>query len=158
MITCIFFILSFFFSLNSFVFIFNTYISQYNPSPPFFHTSHIFLLTSTISHRVCISIFVLKHTQKVIIRVTTSLISSNQAKDNYFSEVDQVNFDSAVDDAKATWNTEMSRVKVQSVGDAYDDNDSIDMLTVFYSNLYRAAKYPRVMWEINATTGEDIHW
>jgi putative alpha-1,2-mannosidase len=95
---------------------------------------------------------------KVIIRVATSLISADQALDNYNNEVDNIEFDDAVSNAQQIWNTEMSRVKVTDVGEGYSSDEGIDRLTVFYSTLYRASKYPRVMWEIDADSGEDIHW
>jgi len=93
----------------------------------------------------------------MIVRVATSLISSEQAFFNWQNEVAGVDFDDAVANAKQTWNEEMNRVSVNDVGD-YSDSDGVDRLTVFYSALYRAAKYPRTMWEVDMTSGSNVHW
>jgi putative alpha-1,2-mannosidase len=95
------------------------------------------------------------NSETMIIRVATSLISADQAMFNWADEVEGVDFDEAVTSAKAVWNEEMSRVAVTDVGD-YDD--AVDKLTVFYSTLYRAAKYPRTMWETDLNSGSDVHW
>jgi putative alpha-1,2-mannosidase len=94
----------------------------------------------------------------LVIRVATSLISPAQAVANHAAEVAGVDFDDAVLAAKSAWHVEASRVAVTDVGCGYTDEEAVDLLTIFYSSLFRAAKYPRQMWETDKDTGATVHW
>lgn len=98
------------------------------------------------------------NTDTIVIRVATSLISPAQAAANAAAEVDGLKFDAAVAAAKAVWNAALSRVAVADVGPGYTDAQTADLLTTFYSSLYRAAKYPRSLAEVDAATGATVHY
>ena len=92
----------------------------------------------------------------LVLRVATSLISAAQAQANHAAEVAGVTFDAARDSAAAIWNAELSRVSVNDVGQGYSLAETRALLTTFYSALYRAAKYPRALYEV--VGGQPAHW
>lgn len=93
----------------------------------------------------------------LVLRIATSFISLDQAKANYNAEVAGQSFDSVAAAAKTTWNALASRVSVNDLGPGYTPQQSSDLLTIFYSSLYRASKYPRSFTEIGAS-GETLHY
>ena len=98
-------------------------------------------------------------TDTLVLRVATSLISPAQAAANHAAEVAGVGFEAARAAAKALWAAEAARARVADVGAGYADKDAAGLLTVFYSSLYRASKYPRAAWEEDhANGGAPIHW
>ena len=92
------------------------------------------------------------------LRVATSLISPAQAEANHKAEVDGVAFDAAVAAAKAAWHDVAKRMSIVDVGAGYNAKETEDWKGIFYSSLYRAAKYPRKLWETDHATGKPIHW
>ena len=95
----------------------------------------------------------------LIVRVATSLISPAQAQAAYAAEVSGETFESVLAAAKAAWHTLASRVTVADVGAGRSDAAADDMLTIFYSSLYRASKFPRALWEVDYANGNaPIHW
>ena len=94
----------------------------------------------------------------LVLRVATSMISATQAKDNYEMEVKGIGFDEAMSSARAAWRAVTSRMDIRDVGAGYTDRQVEDWKTIFYSSMYRAAKYPRKLWETDRRTGAPIHW
>ena len=94
----------------------------------------------------------------LVVRVATSLISSEQAQAAYAAEVAGVTFERALAAAKSAWHALASRVTVADIGAGRTDADADDLLAVLYSSLYRAAKFPRSLWEVNYSTGDAQHW
>lgn len=94
----------------------------------------------------------------LILRIATSLISPAQAQSNYAQEVGGQSFDGIVAAAKNEWNSLLSRISVNDIGPGYTPQQEADALVTFYSSFYRASKYPRYLWEINATTQQPVHW
>ena len=91
------------------------------------------------------------------IRVGTSLISLEQAILNLQEVNTQKSFESVVAEAKAEWNQVLSRALLVDVGAGYDQLQTQDLYTTFYSCLYRASLFPRQLTETNAD-GEQVHW
>merc|ERR1712166_987558 len=85
------------------------------------------------------------------------MISAAQAEFNHAAEVQDSTLETAAQEAKAAWSTLLSRVNVQDVGPGYTEQQDKDWLTGFYSSLYRAAKYPRMLFELDGA-GNPIHW
>lgn len=96
-------------------------------------------------------------TDTLVLRIATSLISHPQAAANHAREVAGVDFDAAVAAAKALWHEEATRARVVDIGPGYTPAQEDAYLTVFYSSLYRASKYPRAAWELDADNNP-IHW
>lgn len=94
----------------------------------------------------------------MIVRIATSLISPEQAQANHDLEVKHKTFDSVENAAKELWHKLLSRVDVGDLGPGYTDSRQKEILTSFYSSMYRAAKYPRKLDEIHPETREPIHW
>ena len=91
------------------------------------------------------------------LRIATSLISPAQAQANHGAQVEGRAFEDVKAAAKAAWNAELSRVALVDPGAAYSPSEAAGFATVFYSSLYRAAKFPRALWEFDAG-GEPMHW
>lgn len=94
----------------------------------------------------------------LVLRIATSFISAAQAQANHASEVEGVAFDAGVAAAKAAWGALLSGIDVSDVGPGYTPDQETGLLTTFYSSLYRAAKYPRSLAEVDAATGATVHW
>lgn len=92
------------------------------------------------------------------VRIATSLVSQEQAEANHAAEVKGKTFDTISADAKAIWNELLSRVDVADLGPGYTKQQEKDVLTGFYSSVYRASKYPRKLFEIDHATNKPIHW
>lgn len=98
-------------------------------------------------------------TDTLVVRVATSLISPAQAAAAHAAEVAGVSFDAARAAAQAAWHAEATRVRVLDVGAGVSDAEAAASLTIFYSSLYRASKYPRAAWETDYANGNaTVHW
>jgi predicted alpha-1,2-mannosidase len=86
--------------------------------------------------------------EKVNARVASSFISAEQAELN-LNELGKDNFDTVKEKAKAAWNREFNKIKVEG--------GTIDQVRTFYSCLYRALLFPRKFFEINAN-GKVMHY
>jgi predicted alpha-1,2-mannosidase len=76
----------------------------------------------------------------VTLRLATSLISLDQAKDNLRQEIPEgTSFDTVKDRARARWDGVLGKVEVEGA--------SPDQLTTLYSNLYRLYLYPNSGFE-----------
>lgn len=95
---------------------------------------------------------------EITIRIGTSFISMEQAILNLRSEVNNhLTLEDIVAESKQEWHTVLSRVKVTHISDSYSPDEKKDLLTTFYSSLYRASLFPRQLSEVNAA-GEEVHW
>ena len=94
----------------------------------------------------------------LVLRVATSMISPTQAQANHAAEVQGVSFESAMGANKAAWHDVTSRMTINDLGPGYTDKEAEEWRTIVYSSMYRAAKYPRKLWEIDHATGKAIHW
>jgi hypothetical protein len=99
------------------------------------------------------------------LRIATSLVSAAQAQLNHGAQVAGRTLEAVAADAKAAWHAELSRVTVGDAGAALPPADAAAYLTIFYSSLYRAAKFPRALWEYSdgagsaaSTSGTPVHW
>ena len=86
--------------------------------------------------------------ERVVARAASSFISFEQAEIN-LREVGEDDFDKVQENAKNTWNRELSRIKV--------DGGSKDQVRTFYSCLYRTLLFPRKFYEISES-GEILHY
>lgn len=115
----------------------------------------------------------------ITIRFATSFISIDQAQQNMRTEVPiEKSFKDVLFEAKMAWNHVLSRVKITSIdglaiedgnGDTttatttipastkYSLSESIDLMTTFYSSLYRTSLFPRSLSEYSKE-GAEIHW
>jgi predicted alpha-1,2-mannosidase len=97
--------------------------------------------------------------ESLVLRVATSLISPSQALAAHSAEVAGVDFDTAVATNKAAWNAIATKVTINDVGTGVTDEETNDLLTIFYSSLYRASKFPRSLWEVDYSNGNTpYHW
>lgn len=87
--------------------------------------------------------------EQVNVKVASSFISPEQAQLNLNQEIGSSTFDAIKDKAKAAWNAEMSRMKVEG--------GTVDQTRTFYSCLYRSMLFPRKFYEYNAK-GEVVHY
>lgn len=86
--------------------------------------------------------------EKIIVRVASSFISPEQAELN-LKEAGASEFETVKAKAKAAWNTELSRIKVEG--------GTEDQVRTFYSCLYRVLLFPRKFYEINEK-GDVVHY
>jgi predicted alpha-1,2-mannosidase len=92
------------------------------------------------------------------VRIATSFISADQAIFNLQSEVGiERTYDDVVAESKEEWNNVLSKVDIQSVGQAYSPKDQEDYLTTFYSSMYRASLFPRQITEVDKNN-KVVHW
>eukprot|EP00747_Dinoflagellata_sp_TGD_P187155 gnl/TRDRNA2_/TRDRNA2_44670_c0_seq1.p1 gnl/TRDRNA2_/TRDRNA2_44670_c0~~gnl/TRDRNA2_/TRDRNA2_44670_c0_seq1.p1 ORF type:complete len:829 (-),score=107.81 gnl/TRDRNA2_/TRDRNA2_44670_c0_seq1:64-2493(-) len=94
---------------------------------------------------------------ELIVRVATSFVSEAQAATNHRREVSGRSFDNLVSEAKAEWHATLGRVMVNDVGAGYSPSEAHGLLEVFYSSLYRAVQFPRLMYEITPE-GNEVHF
>ena len=97
------------------------------------------------------------NTQQLVVRVATSMISASQAQTAHAAEVEKLDLESAVAAAKAVWNAELAKITIDDMGPGYTPQEEHDWRVGFYSSLYRASKFPRKLFEQDAS-GKDIHW
>ena len=94
----------------------------------------------------------------ITVRVATSFISLEQARLNLHQEVGlSRSFDDICMESKNEWREVLSRAKVTAVHKDYSLKQQKDLLTTFYSSLYRASLFPRQISELSSE-GELIHW
>lgn len=94
----------------------------------------------------------------LVVRIATSLISPEQAQAAFAAEVGGASFEDALTAAKAEWHALATRVTVGDVGAGRTDAEAADLLSILYSCLYRASKFPRALWEVDYQSGNAIHW
>ncbi|SFW55160.1 GH92 family glycosyl hydrolase [Chitinophaga sancti] len=87
--------------------------------------------------------------EQVNVKVASSFISPEQAQLNLNQEIGSSTFEAIRDKAKAAWNTEMSRIKVEG--------GTSDQTRTFYSCLYRSMLFPRKFYEYDAK-GAVVHY
>ncbi|WPQ64903.1 GH92 family glycosyl hydrolase [Chitinophaga sancti] len=87
--------------------------------------------------------------EQVNVKVASSFISPEQAVLNLNQEIGSSTFDAIKDKAKAAWNAEMSRIKVEG--------GTSDQTRTFYSCLYRSMLFPRKFYEYDAK-GAVVHY
>ena len=95
----------------------------------------------------------------LVMRAATSFISAQQALAAHTVEVASESFDSAMATAKSAWHAIGTKINVTDAGAGRSDAETTDLITTFYSALYRASKFPRSLWEVDyANGGVPIHW
>jgi predicted alpha-1,2-mannosidase len=99
----------------------------------------------------------LASSEVLTVRVATSLISVAQAQENFAQEINGMTFDQVYNDSKYEWRTTLSRANITDVGQAYSAQQQADLLTTFYSSLYRSVQFPRMLHETSAN-GSLIHY
>ena len=94
----------------------------------------------------------------VTIRITTSLISADQALVSMRRELPlSRGFDDIATEARAEWNQLLRRVDVVDPGSTEYAADQQKHLTVFYTGLARALSFPRKLQEVDAS-GRVLHY
>ena len=88
------------------------------------------------------------HGEKVTLRVASSFISAEQARQN-LQEVADRSFDTIYQDGRNRWNNVLGRLEVEDT--------NIDHLRTFYSCLYRSVLFPRMLHEVNPA-GKMVHY
>ena len=86
--------------------------------------------------------------EKIIARVASSFISTEQAELN-LKETGSSGFDALAAKGKAAWNNTLGRLKAEG--------GTVDQLRTFYSCLYRALFFPNKLYEIDAG-GKIMHY
>nr|MBD3621082.1 glycoside hydrolase family 92 protein [Sunxiuqinia sp.] len=86
--------------------------------------------------------------EKIHARVASSFISYEQAERN-LKELGEDSFDQVKEKGAASWNKELSRIKVEGGTD--------DQIKTFYSCLYRVLLFPRKFYEYDEN-GEVVHY
>lgn len=79
--------------------------------------------------------------EAVHVKVASSFISPEQAQLNLIREIGDDSFSQTKEKAKASWNTELARIKIE--------DDNIDHIRTFYSCLYRVLLFPRKFYEFD---------
>jgi predicted alpha-1,2-mannosidase len=79
-------------------------------------------------------------TTTVTARVGTSLISEQQARANLTAELGARGFDDIADQGRTAWNDVLGRIRVEG--------GTASQLTIFYTALYHAMQYPRLLSEM----------
>nr|WP_261387502.1 GH92 family glycosyl hydrolase [Chitinophaga pinensis] len=87
--------------------------------------------------------------EKVNVKVASSFISPEQAELNLQKEIGNSSFDQIKEKAKAAWNTELGRIKVEG--------GTSEQTRTFYSCLYRTMLFPRKFYEYDAK-GAVVHY
>ena len=80
-----------------------------------------------------------KNDETVQVKIATSFISIEQARQNLQNEIPDWDFQKVVDVNRTDWKKYFDRVKV--------DGESEDQKTIFYTALYRTLQYPRIFSE-----------
>lgn len=105
-------------------------------------------IESQSSHSGALVGFKTEKGQKVSLKVASSFISIEQAKEN-LKELKDGDFDRIKCEGKARWNEVLGRIMVE--------DDDIDHLRTFYSCLYRSVLFPRNLSEITSD-GKTVHY
>ncbi|SFD12687.1 GH92 family glycosyl hydrolase [Algibacter pectinivorans] len=85
--------------------------------------------------------FKTKRGEVVHVKVASSFISLEQAELNLNREIGTDTFDKTLAKAKASWETELNKIRVE--------DDNIDNIRTFYSCLYRVLLFPRKLHELD---------
>ncbi|MCX8278815.1 GH92 family glycosyl hydrolase, partial [Phyllobacterium sp. 0TCS1.6C] len=85
--------------------------------------------------------------REIGLRLATSFISVEQAKDNLSQEIGAKTFDQILQSAMDAWNAKLGLVEVEGA--------TGDQKTILYSNLYRSFLYPNSAFE-NVKSGNDL--
>jgi predicted alpha-1,2-mannosidase len=93
----------------------------------------------------------------ITIRFATSLISLDQAIVNLETEVFGRSFIEVMEESREEWNNLLSRVAVQDINDDYSEAEKRNLLSIFYTSLYRASLFPRQLSEYSSS-GDEMHW
>jgi putative alpha-1,2-mannosidase len=92
------------------------------------------------------------------VRFATSFISIDQAIANLQQEVDSSkSFDEVRKSARDAWQAVLGRVKVEEVSKDYSASEAEGIFSTFYSCMYRASLFPRLLTEV-AADGSLMHW
>jgi putative alpha-1,2-mannosidase len=92
------------------------------------------------------------------VRFATSFISIDQALVSLEQEVGlDKTFDDVRVEAKSKWNSALSRIKIEEVSKDYSPAEASNLYKTFYSCLYRASLFPRLLTE-TAADGSLVHW
>jgi predicted alpha-1,2-mannosidase len=102
---------------------------------------------ATANHSMAVIGFPTIRGEVVHARIASSFISTEQAELN-LKEL-ATTFDETSDKGRARWNEVLGRIEVE--------DDNIDNLRTFYSNLYRSVLFPRDFSEIDAN-GNRVHY
>ncbi len=105
-------------------------------------------LSATCNHAGAIVGFSTQRGEQVCVRMASSFVSAEQAQLN-LRELGDADFDAIRDKARQRWNDVLGRIEI-------DDADA-DHLRTFYSCLYRALLFPRMLHEVDAH-GDTIHY
>ena len=92
------------------------------------------------------------------VRFATSFISIDQALINLQQEVGlDKSFDDVHAETKSKWQSVLGRIKIEEVSKDYSPAEALNLYTTFYSCLYRASLFPRLLTE-TAADGSLVHW
>jgi predicted alpha-1,2-mannosidase len=94
--------------------------------------------------------------QELVLRIATSFVSLEQASTNLEREASQ-GFDALLAESQAEWRRTLSAITVNEVGNGYSTAEKEGLLEVFYTSLYRAVQFPRLMHEITSD-GREVHF
>ena len=83
----------------------------------------------------------LKEGETVEVRMGVSFVSTENARRNLDAEQRGRSFDALRDEARATWNADLGRIRVEGGTDA--------QRTVFYTALYHALIHPNILSDVN---------
>ncbi len=83
----------------------------------------------------------LKEGETVEVRMGVSFVSTENARANLDAEQRGRSFDALRDEARATWNADLGRIRVEGGTDA--------QRTVFYTALYHALIHPNILSDVN---------
>ena len=98
--------------------------------------------------RVAVIRFAAQAGKPITLRVGTSFISFDQAGRNLAQEALDKSFEQVRDEAAATWETALGRVRIQGA--------SRTQQRIFYSCLYRTLLFPRI-WHERDADGRTVH-
>lgn len=87
--------------------------------------------------------FKVKKGEQICVKIGTSFVSIEQARKNLDAEIPAYDFDSVRDNLKQTWNTLLSKIKVE--GDIL--NDKIK----FYTAMYHSFQQPRIYNDVDGS-------
>lgn len=104
-----------------------------------------------------------RHHDRLTVRFATSFISHEQALVNLDEEVSILrhSFSSLFEESREEWRSVLSRVQVMAWPEDYTTCEIVNLLTIFYSSLYRASLFPRQLTEWNQVEDdqeEAVHW
>ncbi len=92
--------------------------------------------------------FATKRGERVLARVASSFISTEQAWQN-LKEVTGKDFDQVKQEGRDIWNEVLGKIEVEG--------GNLDQVRTFYSTLYRSTLFPRKFYEIDAK-GRTVHY